>query len=819
MGHKINLVVMSVLAGAASLEQASAQAVSDTAAPPATAVQQGGAEQITVVGVSKDLSVLPTSLSSSTAYGLDLNVMQTPRNNTVLTHAQLDALDIQDPRELSYLTSSSYTDASFGTPNIPRIRGQFADVFFNGMRDSFTLNGYGAPLSYNSIDTMDIIKGPASVQAGPGAGVGGSINITTKQPYFDEFKGAATAEFDSDDKRRWSLDFGGPVNDKVAYRFSYTGEDSGSYYTGMYFREQAVYGAATINVNDKYTINVNSEIAYSDYKEDDGINRVNQQLISNGTYLTGSPAPADVSGFGTPFTLGNPVTIDRKTNIDEGPDTEAHSLRFNVQIQQNYQFSDAASVSNNTFLNVMNRDNQTQDYYSDSTKGSYTIENKTDFQYKFSTPISDSFKPDSQIDAGFTLRDAHVDNIQNFVNEPISIFDLTGPSSSFVFPASLQAGGGAIQYTDAFGRLVYGAPGRNGTQQNSTVNSDLYDAGLFLEHRIQATPELSLLYGLRGDLVHLEEYDPLGGALYFDYLTGTNIRDHHNTDWYGLGNGNISPVYQFAPWGTAYFTYNYAQYVNSTTNDGGVGTFGVADKSELQQTTRLYEGGLKFSLIENTLFLSTAVFSQARSIPTGPGGSSSSFAHIRGAEAELDYQPQPHLFLTASYSFNRTILETPAGFYNFPAEAGMNVDGAATGIVWAPNQQFKDPGIPEHVFNFLGNYRFDNGVGIQTSLQVTGPIATTTSGTIDVAATQAGFPGFVPAYLVANGGHYVSPEIPWQYTLNAAVYWDVGRYEFKLAGNNITNQRNVVNDNPFYGNDFITVLPPASVDFTMKVKF
>jgi len=819
MGHKINLVVMSVLAGAASLEQASAQAVSDTAAPPATAVQQGGAEQITVVGVSKDLSVLPTSLSSSTAYGLDLNVMETPRNNTVLTHAQLDALDIQDPRELSYLTSSAYTDASFGTPNIPRIRGQFADVFFNGMRDSFTLNGYGAPLSYNSIDTMDIVKGPASVQQGPGAGVGGSINITTKQPYFDEFKGAATAEFDSDDKRRWSLDFGGPVNDRVAYRFSYTGEDSGSYYTGMYFREQAVYGAATINVNDKYTINVNSEIAYADYKEDDGINRVNQQLINNGEYLTGGVTPGTpILGFGSSVTLGNPVTIDRKTNIDEGPDTEAHSLRFNFQLQQNYQFSDATSVSNNTFFNFMNRDNQTQDYYSDSTKGSYTIENKTDFQYKFSTPISDSFKPDSQIDAGFTFRQAHVDNIQDFANEPISIFDLSGNPSTFVFPASLQAAGGAVQYVSAFGRILYGVPGRNGTQPNSTVNSDLYDAGLFLEHRIQVTPEVSVLYGLRGDLVHLEEYDPLGGAQYFDYASGTTLGDHHNTAWYGTGNGNFSPVYQFAPWGTAYFTYDYAQYVDSTTNDGGVGTFGVADKSQLQQTSRLYEGGLKFSLDDNKLFLSTAVFSQARSLPTGPGGATSTFAHIRGAEAELDYQPEPHFFFTASYSFNRTILESPSSFYNFPAQSGVNVDGSGLLAVWAPNQQFKDPGIPEHVFNLLGNYRMDNGVGFQTSLQVTGPIETTTSGTFDVAASEAAG-AVLPASVIANGGRYQSPVIPWQYTLNAAVYWDVGRYEFKLAGNNITNQRNLVNDNPFYGNDFITVLPPASVDFTMKVKF
>ena len=89
---------------------------------------------------------------------------------------------MQNPGGFSYLTSSSYSDASFGQPNIPRIRGQYADMFFNGMRDSFTLNGYGAPMSFNSVDSIDIIKGPASVQAGPGAGVGGAIDITTKMP-------------------------------------------------------------------------------------------------------------------------------------------------------------------------------------------------------------------------------------------------------------------------------------------------------------------------------------------------------------------------------------------------------------------------------------------------------------------------------------------------------------------------------------------------------------------------------------------------------------------------------------------------------------
>src|ERR1700733_10415362 len=109
-------------------------------APPGV---PGDIDEVVVNGIKRGDLVLPTTVTSSSAYGLDLGVMDTPRNNTLLSKAQLDALNIQNPGGFSYLTSSSYSDASFGQPNVPRIRGQYADMFFNGMRDSFTLNGYG----------------------------------------------------------------------------------------------------------------------------------------------------------------------------------------------------------------------------------------------------------------------------------------------------------------------------------------------------------------------------------------------------------------------------------------------------------------------------------------------------------------------------------------------------------------------------------------------------------------------------------------------------------------------------------------------------
>ncbi len=190
---------------------AHAQQSTAPATPPTSA---GDLDEIVVNGIKRGELILPTQVTSTSAYGLDLGVMDTPRNNTLLSKAQLDALNVQNPGGFSYLTSSSYSDASFGEPNIPRIRGQYADMFFNGMRDSFTLNGYGAPISFNSVDSIDIVKGPASVQAGAGAGVGGSIDITTKMPTFTKSTVEFNVEADSQQKRRASVDLERPADIK-----------------------------------------------------------------------------------------------------------------------------------------------------------------------------------------------------------------------------------------------------------------------------------------------------------------------------------------------------------------------------------------------------------------------------------------------------------------------------------------------------------------------------------------------------------------------------------------------------------------------------
>jgi len=239
----------------------------------------------------------------------------------------------------------------------------------------------------------------------------------------------------------------------------------------------------------------------------------------------------------------------------------------------------------------------------------------------------------------------------------------------------------------------------------------------------------------------------------------------------------------------------------------------------------LEELGVKFDLLDKALFISSAIFHQERTITTGVGGLAQTLAHIRGAEIELNYQPDPHFFATASYSYLHTTLDSPSTFYNFPAQPGINYDGAgvSTANPFLPNQTFQDPGVPQHLFNVLGNYKHESGFGAQANIQVTGPVETTQSGYLDLAAIESGYPGIAPSQMAsfaANGGYYQAPKIPWQYTLNAGVFYSFEQhYTVKFTVYNLTSQHNLINDVPFYGNDFITRVPPRSYDLNISGKF
>ena len=128
-GIRVYLIVSFPLLASAFAAEAQQLAANTSTTTPTTATtstattapinSSGDLDEIVVNGIRRGDLILPTTVTSTSAYGLDLGVMDTPRNTTVISKAQLDALNIQNPGGFSYLTSSSYSDASFGERSDP----------------------------------------------------------------------------------------------------------------------------------------------------------------------------------------------------------------------------------------------------------------------------------------------------------------------------------------------------------------------------------------------------------------------------------------------------------------------------------------------------------------------------------------------------------------------------------------------------------------------------------------------------------------------------------------------------------------------------
>jgi outer membrane receptor protein involved in Fe transport len=820
---------------------APAFAADDQTAPSAIAKPKDSTtvSEVVVNGIPYKETVLPTRQTTSSTYGLNLSVMDTPRNTTLLSTTQLETLNIDDPRAFSYLTSSSYTDAAFGTPNIPRVRGQYADLFYNGMRDSLTQNGYGVPVNFDAISNIDITKGPASVVDGPGPGVGGEVDILTKRPNMTRMTETVSATIDSVQNRRLVLDASMPiVPGELAILLSYSGEDSGSYFSGHYMHKNALYGALTWDPTDQYQLQFNTEINVEQYTEDVGINRANQALIDHGTYLQGTAfgGPGNIYGYETVLDLTGTTQLSPKVTIDETPGTSSRGLLYNAQLIQTYTFNSNLSLENNTLFMFQNSDNQEGYYYADNSDGSYTFENRTELKGEFAIPFGGGTIT-NQFVVGGTFRFAHTNYISNFDNEAVSVWDLSTNPNGWVLDPSNQPYGNAVLYKSVFGREQWGVAGRDTVGAGNTGVSDLYDTGVFFQDRIEFSPVLSVLFGARIDAVQDHTHDPLqcnpSGFTCFDADPITFLSDapaDHTTGIYGLGNANLSVVYKLSPTVSTYATFDWTQSPpNPNGGEGGINAYGmVPDSTLLRGNSFLYEAGAKFDLLNKKLFADVAVFDQKHAIPNGAGNTSTIAADTRGIELEANYQPTRSLYATASYSYVNTLLTQAPSFYDFPAFAGINVDGGGNFATFLPHQHFQDPDQPQHVFNFLGNYKFSNGIGVRTALQVTGPIALTASGYLDVAALKTaltnitaytGRSDILPTSVNPTTGYYTSPVIPWQYTWNASIFYEFGKYTITASIYNLTDQHNWQPSPGYYGNDFLVRSDPRTYEIRLQAKF
>jgi catecholate siderophore receptor len=740
-----------------------------------------------VTGVPPEKQILPTSRPFNSVFGTDDNIVDVPRNVTIISRQQLSDIDISSVLDFSKLTSSSYTTTNFGAPANPSIRGQTADLFINGVRGRITSNGNGLPLDFNSIESVNIVKGPATAVQGTSMYVGGFVDLVTKRPYFDAFRGSVNATVGSYSQKEWNVDVGGPLSKTLAYRFSYSGQDSKGYWHDYYNKNNAFYGALTYRPSGAYEVFFNASANWYRYTENWGINRVTQDLIDNGNYITGinnnnAPGvPSDPQNSkyvlgnspdaffsgqpGNVITFGPTVQIDRHSRLLK-PGNHSTGREFNAQAIQTFTVSPDFKIVNNTFASYTARNTLSTYYYSEIIDPSWFAESRTEFIFN---------KPYASINTGLDLRYQRTKAYDDYFFEPANVWDLT-KDMNYVDVYNADA-----FYGRFVGQTVPGWSNRYATQ--GTINGDTNDShattvGPYFQATWKLGSKFNLVTGARADYMKAHVVDPLWP-------------DPKPTDdigvWIPSANGSLV----FKPNATSswYFTYNYSQNTSGAVGNGGgitgwdgTGTF--LDKENFTQPSDLYEFGNKYALMQNKVFLNFAVYHQTR---TAKSTSSTVIQKFKaeGFEAELNYQPNKHVYATLSYSYIDAQVTAP-----FQSDGGIALL-PTQGIDYANIHRVS--GLPRNLVNGLVSYSLDNGLGFSANVLWTDEINNNYAGTL---------------------------VIPPQYQIDGSIWYHYNKHwDFRLSISNVTNEKNWAPPNAVYGNASILALPGTQFSFNVKYSF
>ena len=776
MTHKqlsLRLVALMAAASSASHLRAQPEVLPTAATAPADEVVT--LDPLEVSDVPIEENIMPTSRPFSSVYGTDANIADIPRNVTIISREQLSAINIRDVRDFAKLTSSSYTRTNFGAPGNPDIRGQYGDVFQNGMRERTTSNGNGLPIDFNAVESVNIVKGPATAVQGASAYVGGFVDLVTKRPYFDRARGTVYGTIGSYEKLKWGADFGAPVTEKLAYRVSYSGEHSESgYFQDDYKRTESLYGAATWRPNGKYELFLNSQFSYLEYVENFGVNRPTRRFIDDGLYATGtnvnggsSASAADPQNAANVADSGNAVAWGPETKLSGHsrlikPGDNSLGKNFKLQGIQTVALDPDTKLVNNNLFTYTKRDTYSSYYYQEFIDPSLTFESRWEYQKTFDA---------ASLNAGVAGRYTKVEAYNDYFFEPAGVWDLS-QDHRFI----------DVTLSNNFGQIPgfrLPVPGENRLATPGTINGDTNDSyslsgSPFLQGDYKLTDRLTVLAGGRVDFLHVNSRDPLLPAA------------PETSSTVGLPNLNGSLVYKVTPKVSSYLTYNYSRNTGGAVANGGGFSPGF-DHDSLTQPSELYEIGAKFSFLENKLFLGLALYDQTRVVK--PQNSPARPYQYQGAEVELNYQPNKNFYATFSYG----VIDAEAAFAGFEV---LNTDintvyPEVRSANFAPDLRVQ--GLPKHQFNALVAYAFDNGFGASLNGTLHSEINNNWAGTL---------------------------VIPWQFEIDASVFYKTkSGWELRLAVTNLTDERNLAPPNSVYGLESILVLPGTQAEFTVGYSF
>ena len=805
----------------------------------AQAAEDEGSAEVEIEGDVEEL-VVTAALGSlpgedvSTTFGFHKSLLETPRSASTVSDEMMARFNIRDIDELIALAPGSFTQSFFGVAGSLDIRGTSGETYFRGMRRLDNPGNYPTPIGAS--DRVDIVRGPASPIHGP-AKISGYLNFNPKSARIEETgefiersTGALGFDFGSWDQAILTAEVGGPGRlgtERFGYWLYAELERSGSYYRDTDTDQGLIQASFDADLSSRVEVQFGG--MYHVYKGNQvgGWNRLTQQLIDDGTYVTGLPTPLDTNGDGrishqefdvdgdgftdlTPFAAGLPagttagfdpsgapvcsigdtpvfgcypellalvnpglaklrgdqVSVDPEDLVDN----KVATLYFDVIFD-----GDAWQWRNQMFFESYDHLNEVAIGFS-QFHDTWVFEDKLVFSR---SAFFGGIQADIQLSPSVRLTDFH--HADDYSNEYHSRRDLTGPGTAL--DRRLLATRIDDDYTE-------------------------YYIGDYLDFGLAALLDanwgrFSLTAGARHDWIAIESRQPVEKLLLSSAnnlcLDASCVATEGKDDVGGL---SWTVSLSFA---TDIGLRPYVTVSEQATVIAGQGAdISVANvqNGTAFDLSRLREFGVKGSFLDDSLYFALAFYEQERTDFSAQATVTNQASETTGTEFELRWAATERLLLTMTYTdievVNLNTLQAGGRFSYIGADDIPGIEpwvlygGALIGDVLKPGRDgARRAGVPENIVSFTGTYDFGNGLAASGSV-------------VRVDAVPSGFSASVklPAYTLVNAG----------------IVYETDRWTYSLTAKNLTDERYFRANFPnLFGS--IIVLPELPRHFAARIAY
>ena len=754
--------------------------------------------------VEDDIGIIPTEPLGS-IFGFEKTLLETPRSASVISIETIEQFGITDIDDLVVLAPGSFTQSFFGAAGALDLRGTPGEVYFNGIRRLENPGNYSTPIG--AADRVDIVRGPASPISGPSR-IGGFLNFVPKSAraetgqYLEEPKGEIGFTGGSFKKAVLSAEAGGPgmiAGKEFGFYVYGEVEDSDSYYDNTEVETNLLQATFNMELDDKNRIAFGT--MYYDFASNQvaGWNRLTQDLIDNGTYLTGDAQPLDVDGDGSishqeyfaldgynpvdsPSAFTNETYTDMWALVPEtvgtatlqghqvlvAPDDELLSESIVLYFDHFLDINENWSMTNKAYYEWY--DNYGTNAYGFSQQGVSSVY-EIQSQFAFSKEY-EAFELNAIISPSYRYTEYERGN--DYINEYFDRRDLTGPSTA------LDRRLLATRIDDDYAEYAIG---------------DYGILGLAVLVDIETEAGVNLMLGARQDAIDMTA-EQVGEKKLFG-------GDEYATDEDDAFSWTASLSYDTPIGLSPYVTVSeQVTVVTSQMADQDAGSVGSGDAVASSELT---EYGIKGSFLNDQLFVQANYYEQERTNLNSQDTVTNQVSYGEGYEVEIRYLVSEALTITIGFSDlevrNLTTLEGGGRSSMYGADDLPHIDPAliygasAWGTVSTSesNPNAIRAGIPDQILAASAIYDLQNGV----------------SGFVSVTDVSSVYSGFSQAV-----------ELPAYTLVNAGVKWDAGQWSFTLNGKNLTDERYFRSNFPnLFGG--VIVLPelPRHYQFNATFKF